>query len=107
MRRVAGRSAVLLDETHDVAEIHRWQLQVTTCLYLPRPELAVGFQTFPRRLQPVLDRQVAGEMGIAGFLEAVEWEQVWASHRRSICRCSISAGSKRSRWSRRTATARW
>jgi uncharacterized iron-regulated protein len=77
MRRMAGRSAVLLGETHDLAEIHRWQLQVTTCLHLLRPDLAVGFEMFPRRLQPVLDRWVAGEMGTADFLEAVEWEQVW------------------------------
>ncbi len=77
MRSLATRQAVLLGETHDVAEIHRWQLQVTTCLHLLRPNLAVGFEMFPRRLQPVLDRWVAGALGTQDFLREVEWETVW------------------------------
>ncbi|WP_160000770.1 ChaN family lipoprotein, partial [Roseomonas sp. 18066] len=77
MRRLAQREAVLLGESHDVAEIHRWQLQVATCLHLLRPDLAMGFEMFPRRVQPVLDRWVAGEFSTAAFLEAVEWEKVW------------------------------
>ncbi|MDO9499917.1 ChaN family lipoprotein [Falsiroseomonas sp.] len=77
MRRLATRQAVLLGETHDVAEIHRWQLQVTTCLHLLRPDLAVGFEMFPRRVQPVLDRWVAGGLRTAEFLQQVEWEAVW------------------------------
>ncbi|NKE48703.1 ChaN family lipoprotein [Roseomonas frigidaquae] len=77
MRSLATRQAVLLGETHDVAEIHRWQLQVTTCLHLLRPNLAVGFEMFPRRVQPVLDRWVAGELRTADFLREVEWETVW------------------------------
>lgn len=77
MRRLASRRAVLLGERHDIAEIHRWQLQVTTCLHLLEPRLAVGFEMFPRRLQPVLDRWVAGEFTTAEFLREVEWEKVW------------------------------
>ncbi|MBU8546460.1 MULTISPECIES: ChaN family lipoprotein [Roseomonadaceae] len=77
MRDLAGRQAVLLGETHDVAEIHRWQLQVTTCLHLLRPNMAVGFEMFPRRLQPVLDRWVAGGLRTADFLREAEWETVW------------------------------
>ncbi|MBB3900360.1 ChaN family lipoprotein [Roseococcus suduntuyensis] len=77
MRRLATRRAVLLGERHDVAEIHRWQLQVTTCLHLLEPRLAVGFEMFPRRLQPVLDRWVEGEFTTADFLREVEWEKVW------------------------------
>lgn len=77
MRRLATRRAVLLGERHDVAEIHRWQLQVVTCLHLLQPGLAVGFEMFPRRLQPVLDRWVEGAFTTEEFLREVEWEKVW------------------------------
>lgn len=77
MGRMAAMQAVLLGETHDVAEIHRWQLQVATCLHLLRPDLQLGFEMFPRRVQPILDRWVAGEMGTEDFLAQVEWQRVW------------------------------
>ena len=77
MQAMARKRVVLLGETHDVAEIHRWQLQVTTCLHLLRPQMAVGFEMFPLRIQPVLDAWVAGEMDTATFLERSEWAQVW------------------------------
>lgn len=77
MRAMARKRVVLLGETHDVAEIYRWQLHVTTCLHLLRPAMAVGFEMFPLRIQPVLDAWVAGEMDTASFLERSEWVQVW------------------------------
>lgn len=76
-RRMAAQDAVLLGETHDVAEIHRWQLQVATCLHLLRPAMQMGFEMFPRRTQPVLDAWVAGGLGTTAFLEAVDWPKVW------------------------------
>ena len=75
--RLAARRAVLLGETHDVAEIHRWQLAVTAALQARQPSLAVGFEMFPRATQPVLDRWVAGELGTEDFLAAVDWFEVW------------------------------
>lgn len=77
LRHLATRRAVLLGEQHDIAEIHRWQLQVVTCLHLLQPGLAVGFEMFPRRLQPVLDRWVAGALRTQDFLREVEWAHVW------------------------------
>lgn len=77
MEEMARKRVVLLGETHDVAEIHRWQLHVTTCLHLLRPALAVGFEMFPLRIQPVLDAWVEGAMDTATFLERSEWAQVW------------------------------
>ncbi|HEV7256522.1 MAG TPA: ChaN family lipoprotein [Bosea sp. (in: a-proteobacteria)] len=77
MQAMARKRVVLLGETHDVAEIHRWQLHVTTCLHLLRPQMAVGFEMFPRRVQAVLDAWVAGEMDTATFIERSEWAQVW------------------------------
>jgi uncharacterized iron-regulated protein len=77
MRAMAAKRVVLLGETHDVAEIHRWQLHVMAFLHILRPSMAVGFEMFPRRVQPVLDAWVDGAMDTATFLERCEWAQVW------------------------------
>lgn len=77
MRAIAQRRVVLLGETHDVAEIHRWQLHVTAFLHMLRPAMAVGFEMFPRRVQPVLDAWLEGAMDTATFIERSEWADVW------------------------------
>lgn len=77
MAMMARRQAVLLGETHTVAEIHRWQLQVTTVLHFLQPNLAVGFEMFPRRVQGVLDEWVAGALSTDAFLDKVGWGTVW------------------------------
>lgn len=74
---MAGKQVVLLGETHTVPEIHRWQLHVATVLRFLRPNIAVGFEMFPRRVQPVLDEWIEGGLSTAAFLEKVEWETVW------------------------------
>ncbi|MCU4181083.1 ChaN family lipoprotein [Bosea sp. BH3] len=73
----AKKRVVLLGESHDIAEIHRWQLHVTAFLHMLRPQMAVGFEMFPRRIQPVLDAWVDGAMDTATFIERSEWAQVW------------------------------
>ena len=77
MAAMARRQVVLLGETHTIAEIHRWQLQVTTVLHFLQPNLAVGFEMFPRRVQGVLDEWVAGALSTDAFLDKVEWGTVW------------------------------
>ena len=77
MREMAARQVVLLGETHTVAEIHRWQLHVATVLRFIRPDIAVGFEMFPRRMQPVLDEWVAGKLSSQELLEKVDWENNW------------------------------
>lgn len=74
---MANRDVVLLGEHHDDADHHRWQLQTLAALHAQRPEMVIGFEMFPRRLQPVLDRWVAGELSDTDFLAQVEWEKVW------------------------------
>lgn len=76
MDDLASRSAVLLGETHDVAAIHRWQLHVAAGL-AGRRRIAMGFEMFPARLDPVLAEWVAGGLDEAAFLEKVEWSKVW------------------------------
>jgi uncharacterized iron-regulated protein len=74
---LAERPIVLLGEQHDDADHHLWQLAVLGALYGRRPDLVLGFEAFPRRVQPVLDRWVAGELGEAEFLEQTDWKSVW------------------------------
>jgi len=75
---MAKRDVVLLGENHDDADHHRWQLQTLAGLHVLRPRMVIGFEAFPRRVQPVLDRWVAGELSARDLLARVEWDKVWA-----------------------------
>lgn len=77
LARAAKSSVVLLGETHDSAEHHRWQLQMIAALHAQRPNLVLGFESFPRRVQTALDRWVAGELSEAAFLAQSDWRNVW------------------------------
>lgn len=77
LRRATQASVVLLGETHDSAEHHRWQLQVLAALHAQRPNMVIGFESFPRRVQGALDRWVAGELSEADFLAQSDWRNVW------------------------------
>lgn len=74
---MAKRRVVLLGERHDDEDHHLWQLQALAALHAQRPALVIGFETFPRRVQPVLDKWVAGELTEKQFLERSDWKQVW------------------------------
>jgi len=74
----ARRDVVLLGESHADDDHHRWQLQALAGLYALRPGMVIGFEMFPRRLQPVLDRLVAGELTARQFMEQSEWDTVWS-----------------------------
>jgi uncharacterized iron-regulated protein len=73
----AQGSIVLIGEVHDSAEHHRWQLQTLAALHALRPDMVIGFEMFPRRVQKALDRWVAGELSEADFLKATDWNTVW------------------------------
>ena len=77
---LASHPVVLLGEAHSSAEHHRWQLHTIAALHARNPDMVLGFEAFPRRLQPVLDRWAAGELDRGEFLEAVEWNRVWRYH---------------------------
>lgn len=74
---MAKRDVVLLGERHDAGDDHRWQVQALAALHAQRPEMVIGFEMFPRRVQPALDRWVAGELTVRQFLEQSEWDKVW------------------------------
>jgi uncharacterized iron-regulated protein len=75
--RALAAGAVLLGETHDNAEHHRWQLQTLTALHARHPDLVIALEMFPRRAQGALDRWVAGELDEQAFLRESEWREVW------------------------------
>ncbi len=77
LSRAARASVVLLGESHDSAEHHRWQLQTLAALHALRPDLVLGFEAFPRRVQPALERWVAGELSEQAFLAQTDWRSVW------------------------------
>jgi uncharacterized iron-regulated protein len=74
----ARQEVVLLGEQHDVEDHHRWQLQMLAALHAQRPEMVIGFEMFPRRIQPVLDQWVAGTLSTREFLKQSEWDTVWS-----------------------------
>ncbi len=75
--RMAARPVVLLGESHTNAEHHRWQLHAIAALHARDSNMVLGFEMFPRRVQPILNRWVAGALTREAFLEAVEWDKVW------------------------------
>ncbi|MDH5552046.1 MAG: ChaN family lipoprotein [Nitrosomonas sp.] len=78
--RAARSHVVLLGETHVNKEHHRWQLQVLAALHAVRSDnMVIGFEMFPRRVQPVLDQWVAGELTEQEFLRDVQWGMVWST----------------------------
>ena len=74
---LASRSIVLLGETHDDPAHHRWQLDTIRALFDRRPDMALGFEMFPRSVQPAVDRWCADELDENGFLSAVDWPRIW------------------------------
>jgi len=74
---MATRPAVLLGESHDQAEDHRWQLHTLAALHGRQPALAVGLEMLPRTAQPVLDDWVAGKLTVEQLLERSRWSEVW------------------------------
>lgn len=76
-RTLARRDVVLLGESHDEVEHHRWQLHTIAVLSSYRPNMVLGFEMFPRRVQPVLDRWTKGELDESAFLREVDWQQSW------------------------------
>jgi uncharacterized iron-regulated protein len=74
---VAKHAVVLLGESHTDVDHHLWQLHTVAALYGRGGNVVIGFEAFPRRLQPVLDDWIAGKLTDEAFLKASEWRQVW------------------------------
>ncbi|NVK17564.1 MAG: ChaN family lipoprotein [Methylocystaceae bacterium] len=77
IKQAAQQKVVLLGEQHPDAVHHRWQLQTITQLYAHNPNIVIGFEMFPRRVQPALDAWIRGELSEHEFLEETDWDDVW------------------------------
>jgi uncharacterized iron-regulated protein len=77
MPLLSERKIVLLGERHDAAEHHRWQLHMLAGLHAYEPRLVVGFEMYPRSVQPALDAWSKGELSERDFLAASRWPEVW------------------------------
>ena len=74
---MAKRPVVLLGEVHTSAEHHRWQLHTIAALHGRNPNIVLGFESFPRSVQPALDAWVGGRSSEKRFLEESRWDEVW------------------------------
>ncbi|MBF0588950.1 MAG: ChaN family lipoprotein [Magnetococcales bacterium] len=74
---LAKRRFVLVGETHTDPEHHRVQLMVIQALHKRRTSIAVGMEMFPRAMQPVLDRWIAGNLTEEQFLDESFWYLTW------------------------------
>jgi uncharacterized iron-regulated protein len=74
---LAQAEVVLLGESHDRMEHHRWQMHTLAALQAHRPDLVIGLEMLPREAQPVLDAWVAGELSEAEFLSRTHWNTAW------------------------------
>jgi len=77
LKRLLDNRVVILGEDHNNVEHHRWQLHTIVKLYARHPNMALGFESFPRHVQPILDQWVQGELTEQAFLKAVDWETIW------------------------------
>ena len=77
MIELARQRVVLLGESHDSAEHHRWQLHTIAALYALHPDLVLGFEMFPRRVQPILDDWSAGKLTQDQLLTRTAWTKIW------------------------------
>lgn len=78
VHELARRRVVLLGEHHDNPDHHRWQLHTVAALAGRVPNITLGFEMFPRRVQPILDQWVRGDLSEGEFLQKVDWDSIWS-----------------------------
>jgi len=71
------RPVIMLGESHSDAEHHMWQLHTLSALYGQNQNMVIGFESFNRAQQPILDRWTKGELSRNKFLELTRWDKIW------------------------------
>ena len=74
---LATTRVVLLGENHDNRAHHRWQHYMLSVLHSRNPNMIIGLEMLPRRVQPTLDAWSAGKLSESEFLEQSEWLDLW------------------------------
>ena len=77
LAELAGRDVVLLGEQHTAKDHHVWQAQTIAALQALKPDIVLGFEMFPRSVQPALDAWTSGATSRKEFLEQSRWSEVW------------------------------
>lgn len=78
MDHMPTKGVLLLGEHHANSAHHKWQLDVIKTLHDKQPNMTIGLEMFPRRIQPALDQWVNGELDKYEFRELSEWDTVWS-----------------------------
>jgi uncharacterized iron-regulated protein len=74
---LADKSVVLLGEVHDNRDHHLWQHYMLAALHARNPDMILGLEMLPRRVQPVLDDWSQGKLDEAALLEQSQWTDLW------------------------------
>lgn len=77
IKNAAGHSIVLLGEVHTNPNHHIWQLQTISQIYLYNPNMILGFESFPRSKQDILDKWVQGKLSEKEFIDQSGWDEFW------------------------------
>ena len=77
IKKLSQSQVVLIGEDHENPEHHRMQLHTIAQVYAEQPDLALGFEAFPRSVQKVLDKWVAGEIDEKTLINDTRWDEVW------------------------------
>ena len=76
--QLENQKMILLGEHHANVAHHQWQLTLLKQLHAKNPNLIIGLEMFPRRMQPLLDQWVDKKIDKAEFIKASEWDKIWA-----------------------------
>jgi len=77
LENLKTKDVVLLGESHNISDHHRWQMQIVAQLFATHPDMVLGFEAFPRRVQATLDKWVQGQLSESDFLKQSDWNTVW------------------------------
>ncbi len=78
--RLAGVDLLLIGESHTSVDAHRVQHRIVDELDRAGRRVMIGLEMLPYTHQEPLDRWVAGHYTEEGFLDLVDWYQVWGAH---------------------------
>ncbi|GEM_PF-207507 len=80
-RQAANTQIILLGERHDNEAHHQWQLQTLAAIHAYNPDMAIGFEAFPRSVQTHLDAwsgpQKQKTLSQEQFLKNIQWQKIW------------------------------
>jgi len=77
--RLYQENVIFLGEHHENLRHHQWQLALLKKLHEKNPNIIIGLEMFPRRVQPVLDQWIKKRINSSEFIKASEWDDIWST----------------------------